>query len=143
MTWQYSIYTQVLLLTAIVTLGAAVFAWRRQTTSIGVPFILLALAAAEWTFFRALQTAVVEIPAKILWAKFAYIGIATTPLFWFIFIMQYSQHYRWLTRRHLIAASIIPLLTISLAATNEWHNLLWSSITPASGIPGDYLIFTS
>lgn len=141
MTWQYSNYAHVMLFTATLALIIAAYAWRRQTNSVSTPFIFLSLAVAEWTFFRALQASIIEIPAKILWAKFAYIGIATTPLFWLIFIMQYSQQYRWLTRRHIIAASIIPFLTIIIAATNELHYLLWSRITPASDIPGDYLIF--
>ncbi len=143
MTWQYSAYAHVLLSTAILAFIAAVYAWRRQTNSVSTPFIFLSLAIAEWTFFRALQTSVVEIPAKILWAKFAYIGIATTPLFWLIFVVRYSRQFHWLTRRHIIAASIIPFLTIVIAATNEWHGLLWSRITPAPDVPGDHLIFTS
>ncbi|MBI5348620.1 MAG: GAF domain-containing protein, partial [Chloroflexi bacterium] len=128
-------------LTATVALILAVFAWRRHLNSISLPFIFLSLAVAQWTFFRALQAAVVEIPAKILWAKFAYVGIAGTPLFWLIFILRYSQQFHWLTRRHILAASILPFLTVLIAATNEQHNLLWSSFTPDTGIAGDYLIF--
>jgi|GEM_PF-2529725 len=143
MTWQYSEYAHLLLFTAIFAFIAAIYAWRRQVNSVSAPFIFLSLSIAEWTFFRALQISVVEIPAKILWAKFAYIGIATTPLFWFIFIMRYSQLFHWLTRRHIIAASIIPFLTIVIAATNEWRGLLWSNITPASGTTGDPLVLTS
>jgi GAF domain-containing protein/PAS domain-containing protein len=141
MTWQYSTYSHIMLFTANLALIIAVFAWRRHLNSVSIPYILLSLAVAEWTFFRALQSAVVEIPAKILWAKFAYIGIATTPLFWFIFVMRFSRQFNWLTRRHIIAASILPFITILIAATNEQHNLLWISFTPGRGIAGDYLIF--
>ena len=36
----------------------------------------------------------------------------------------------------------MPLLTLALAATNEWHGLIWPSVTPISADPGARLVYT-
>ncbi len=35
-----------------------------------------------------------------------------------------------------------PLLILGLAATNEWHGLIWPAITPISTEPGTRLIYS-
>ena len=42
-----------------------------------------------------------NINVKILWAKFEYIGITTTPVAWFIAILQYTGNNKWLSRRNI------------------------------------------
>jgi hypothetical protein len=44
-----------------------------------MPFALLMLAVAEWEFVRALELAAVNVPAKVMWSRMAYLGIASIP----------------------------------------------------------------
>ena len=135
MTWQYSSYSVILILNAGVALLIAGMLWRWRKTPGGLPLALLMLAVAEWSFTVAMEAASVEIPAKILWSKAQYLGAnCVAPLFlWFV--LEYTQQGKWLTRRNLILLWLIPAVTIVIAATNEWHRLIWRDFIP--GFIGD------
>ena len=142
MTWQYSNYANVLFLTTIFAIIASAVAWQRRASPGGVSFVLLTIALAEWTLTTALEMSAVEVPAKIFWSKFQYVGVSVMSILWALYAAAYSRQQHWLTRRLVTALWIIPTITIFLAATNESHHLLWSDITPASDVPGDYLIYS-
>lgn len=142
MTWQYSNYANVLFVTTIFAIIASAVVWQRRASPGGIPFALLTIALAEWTLTTALEMSIVEIPAKIFWSKFQYVGVSVMSILWVLYAAAYSRQQQWLTRRLVTALWIIPTITIFLAATNESHHLLWSDITPASNVPGDYLLYS-
>jgi PAS domain S-box-containing protein len=88
------------------------------------------LAVAEWVFFSGLEVAARELWAKVLWGQITYIGlVSSVPLFiWFV--LSYSGQSKWLTRRNAFLIWIIPLISLLLAFTNQWHYLHWDSYTP-------------
>jgi len=98
-----------------------------------------ALAAAVWALTAAGELAAMTIPAKIVWGKLSYLGITSVSLFWFLFARGYSQRARWLTRWRLALLGVIPVVSLLLALTNEWHHLIWPRITPISDTPGSAL----
>lgn len=106
-----------------------------------LPFVFLMLAVADWQWFNALEILAVDMPSKILWAKFEYFGIATVAMFWLLFAVQYTRRNRPLSRASVTLISIVPVLTIFAAFTNEWHRLLWSDIQPSLNGPGSNLIY--
>lgn len=97
---------------------------------------LLLVAVAVWAGADALESASIPLPQKIWCAKIAYLGIASVSPLWFLSAVEYSQHGDWLTRRIRRLLWLVPLLTIALAFTNEWHHLVWSRIVPTSPAPG-------
>ena len=121
-----------LLFTAGLAAAMALLAWQRRATPGGTSFALLMVASAEWAFMSALEKAVPTLPAKILCAKVEYLGIASVPALWFMFALGYSRQANWVTRRNVLLLWIMPSITVMLAFTNQWHRLVWTSITPAS-----------
>ena len=89
----------------------------------------LALFVGIWSLGQLLASLLTGIDAKLIAAKLQYLGIAFTPVAWFAFALTYARQRRRPTKPTLIALSIVPVLTILLALTNEWHHLVWSSIT--------------
>ena len=65
--------------------------------------------------------------AILLAAQFAYIGIALAPVAWFLFALTYAQRVRKLSRHALNTVSILPMITLLLALSNNGHGLIWSS----------------
>jgi diguanylate cyclase (GGDEF)-like protein/PAS domain S-box-containing protein len=95
--------------------------------------IMIMVAAVEVSLASAFEIASVGIPAKVFWAKIEYIGNQSGPVLFLIFALEYTFHEDWLTSRNVLLLWLVPLTTMLLAATNEWHNLIWTSFTPNPG----------
>ena len=75
-----------------------------------------------------LELSSTSLTNKISWAQIEYFGIATLPTFWLLFIIQFTQRTKWLTRRNVVLLFAIPIITIVLVWTNDSHHLIWSAI---------------
>jgi PAS domain S-box-containing protein len=129
MQFQYSPYILPLIISSIIAGGVAVYVWRRRATASGaMALVMLALASAAWSLGYALEIAGADLPTKIFWGKSQYIGIGTIPLSWVIFAYYHSNPGRRITPRTLIWLSIVPLITLILAFTAEYHRLIWKDI---------------
>ena len=128
MTWHYTPYIIPLLIAALVSGILAVLFWRRRTMRGAIPFVLFAIGASLWCLTYALELAGADIPSKLFAIKLQYIGIATIPLCWLIFVLQYTR--RWqAVRPYLPLLLIIPIATIIAAWLEPNIHLLYQSIT--------------
>ncbi|MBU1879363.1 MAG: diguanylate cyclase [Chloroflexi bacterium] len=143
MTLQYTPIAVMSLLTAGLAVVLAWAVWHRRTVPGRTAFAGLMLAAGEWALMRTLEAAAVEMTAKIFWAKLEYPGIVSVSVFWLIFVLRYTDFGSWLTRRrrHQLVLWIVPAITLALALTNEWHHLIWTTITPSPTRPTEILIY--
>lgn len=114
--------------------------WQRRTIPGARPLTGLLLAIALWTLTSALHTITPGMPAKIVWAKIQYLGISSVPPFWLLFALSYGR-WRVVSGYRLALIWAIPLLTIAMAWTNEWHLWLWQAITPVDDTPNARLIY--
>lgn len=139
--WQFPGYAYALILAALLACGIAAAAWPRRNAPGGTAFVLMMVATATWELFRVLEAIAVEPGAKIYWARFEYLGIATVPVLWLLFTRQYSSRDR--SRPGLGPAWLwlVPAATLALAFTNDQHGWLWSEIKPASDAAGAHLIY--
>ena len=137
MGWQLSSYVALLFLTSLLSVVVAYFVLRRRAKPGGLPLGLLMLAVAAWSFTLAFEAAATTIPAKVLWSKFEYLGVTSAPVLLLLFALEFTHREKWLKRRYVISYWIIPLISLTLAFTNEWHHLIWTCFTP---IPGGNLI---
>jgi PAS domain S-box-containing protein len=128
MSWEYSPYALFLLIAAAVLIILALYAWYRRTTRGATMFTILMFVVAEMALGNALELGSADLSTKILWAKLQYIGIVSIPVAWLLFALAYTGRTRWLTRRTVAFLLAIPATTLSLAWTNEAHNLIWQSL---------------
>jgi PAS domain S-box-containing protein len=126
MRWQPTPYSYLLLAAAAISAALVFYAWRRRGTPGAIPLALLMAGVCVWAAGYALELSGADLPTKVLWAKVEYLGIVTVPPAWLAFALQYTGREGLLTRRNLILLSIIPLITLLLASTNEAHGLVWS-----------------
>ncbi len=102
--------------------------WLRRHSRGGNYFFWMALAATVWVFAYALEAISPGLSAKVFWAKMQYFGIASISTLWFLFAAVYSQKNQWLNRNIFALLWVVPVITFSLVMTNEFHNLIWTSI---------------
>jgi diguanylate cyclase (GGDEF)-like protein/PAS domain S-box-containing protein len=126
----YTPYSAILFVTAAISAVVAFVAWQRRASPGGTPLALLMLAVTEWATVAALEAAAVEQSAKILWSKLDYVGSNSTAVLLLIFALEFTHRPKWLTRRNVVLLWIIPILNMVMAATNEWHGLIWTGFSP-------------
>ena len=127
MNWQYTPLVFPLLIATGVALGFAGFSWKRRPAIGATSFAIFMLAAAVWALGDALRLVSTDLPAKILWAKFRYLGVVAIPTAWLSLVLEYTRRERWLTRRNQILLAVEPVIFLLLVWTNENHHLIWRS----------------
>jgi PAS domain S-box-containing protein len=134
MNFQFSPLSLLPLFASVVALFIAVYVWRLRPRRGATTLAWLAIATLLWSLGYALEIAGADLPTKLFWAKVQYIGIASVPLCWLVFALEYAGYDRWLTRRNVALLAIIPVITVLLAFTTEIHGLIWSifDLDPAS-----------
>jgi PAS domain S-box-containing protein len=87
------------------------------------------LAVAEWSLGYALELAGADVPTKLFWLGFEYVGIGFIPAAWLALALQYTGRTKWLTPRLLILLSIEPVITLIMAWTNALHPVIYAKVS--------------
>lgn len=138
MSWQITPPALILLSTTVIVSFTTWLVWRRRETPGGHELFRLLGAILIWTLASAMETASSSLSSKILWSKIEYLGATNTAPFLLVFCMAFTHHGKWCSRRNLVMLWTIPVTIFLLAATNEWHHLIWTAFEP-SPIPGNNL----
>ncbi len=101
-------------------------------------FISLAALVAWSAVWSAPQAVASDLASRLTIAKLEYVGQAFIPLAWLGCASVFSVRVQRLTRRPIVMLSVVPLLSLLLAWTNEWHGLVWSrpALDLAAEAPG-------
>lgn len=99
----------------------------------GLSLGLLMIAIAIWSGTLGFEVQAETIAAKILWSKFEYFGITSTPVLLLFFALSYTRQKKSQVSLPAILLWVIPLTTLFLAFTNEWHHLIWADFVPTPG----------
>ena len=113
---------------AAVCAAVAVAAWRKRHLVGAMGLALLMLAVGWWLLANALEASALDRTTKIAWSVVAYPGIESAPVLYLLFVLAWTRQDGWLTRGRTALLLVVPTISIGMAATNEWHHLLWSSV---------------
>ncbi|MBN2389692.1 MAG: PAS domain-containing protein [Anaerolineae bacterium] len=130
---QYTPYILPLLAAAFVTGYLGAYAWQRRASPGVAAFIAMMTAMTFWSLSQVMYVLSVDLADQVFWSKMVYPAKVFIALAWLVFALQYTDRSQIVTRRNLILASIIPLLTLLLVFTNEWHGLFWSKVWTEAG----------
>src|SRR5579884_71094 len=125
MHWRFTFYLIPVVIAALLSTWLAFFAWKRRSMAGVMPFSILMLAVAEWSAGYALELAGADIPTKLFWLGFEYVGIGIVPAAWLALALQYTRRTKWLTPRLLLLLSIEPVITLVLAWNKNLQPLLY------------------
>ena len=118
-----------LLLSGILYLGLALVAWRMRANTGAKTFTALMLAAGIYSLAYYFEIHSQGISAVLGWIKIEYLGIATIPALWLIFTLQYTGQEHRLNKSIIAALFVIPLITLIMVYTNDYHHLHYHSVT--------------
>jgi PAS domain S-box-containing protein len=133
-----NIFFLVPIVNALISGTLAWIVWQRRPATGAAAFACVMAGVTVWAFAYGFELASSNLRAMLFWAQIEYLGIATIPVFWWIFVVQYSGYERWLTRPRLLLLFTIPALTLLLFATTAYHGLHYQSATVETA--GDYAL---
>ncbi|RJP51701.1 MAG: diguanylate cyclase [Anaerolineaceae bacterium] len=103
--------------------------WRHRESLVARVFTWLMLALGIWSLGYGLEIYSQPLLLKILWARMEYLGITSGPVLWLLFALAYTGQWQWLTKPKWVGLWLIPTTTLILFWTNEFHHLVWNSVT--------------
>ena len=115
-------------LAAILAVATIFILWKHRKSQEVVYVILVELCAAIWAFTYGFEFGTQSLETKILWSQLSYLGIAFLPVSYFLFTTAFSQKTNIITPKNVALFLIIPVITLLLVFTNDWHHLVWSSV---------------
>ncbi|MHB8051080.1 MAG: sensor histidine kinase [Coriobacteriia bacterium] len=124
-TWLYAVTTAIAL---VVTVTSA----RRRTTPSGRYLTLMTLAVTLWAGFGILEVSATTVDLKVFWSKFEYVGAAAVPVLLFLFVTSQELRGRAHSKGTIAALSVVPLVTLVVVCTNEYHSLIWTGFSRIS-----------
>jgi PAS domain S-box-containing protein len=128
------------LLAGSIALGLTVYAWRHRSAAGTLAFAATTLAASQWSFGYLLEMLSPTLAGKIFWDNAQFLGtVLITPAL-LIFVLLYTRRTHWLTQPWRWLLIVEPLVTLSLAYTNDWHHLI--RINPKLDSAGPFTALT-
>lgn len=124
---QFHPFAIYLLLSAAITLFAALIAWRRSAPG-SFTLSLLLLSMTVWSGAYAARLFHISAEQKVFWFHVMYVGIILLPNLFLVFILKLTRNESWLLPRNLLLLSIQPALSLLLLWTNNLHHLYYKSI---------------
>jgi signal transduction histidine kinase len=135
MTWSPILHAVVLIGSAGLATWAGMVARGRRTMPGSGVFGAAMFAIAYWALISALHAIVDSNSLRIRLAQFQYVGIVAVAPLWLMFGSEYARA-RWLRdRASLVLLWVVPLITLVMAFTNDWHHWLWVRVEPIT-VPG-------
>lgn len=129
MSHSISVYSLIYVFNFFISFFVAYLAWQKRSIKGAKELFHLMISIGIWSFFIIFETAATTETEKIFWSKFAYLGAVSTPVFYLFFVFGFTGKKDILTYRKKIFLFIIPIVTLLLATTNEYHHLIWSAFS--------------
>ncbi|MFZ0547924.1 MAG: histidine kinase N-terminal 7TM domain-containing protein [Candidatus Promineifilaceae bacterium] len=134
-TLQYTPYILPALVSAVICIMLARYAWSRRPRVGSTSFTVLTLAVAIWSLGYVFELSSVTLDVKVFWAKAQYAAIVIVPTAWLALALEYNSLERYLNRRNLLLLSIFPFVTFIVVLTNGFHSLHWQSVALSTSPP--------
>ena len=120
---------------ALISVYLSVMTYKRNKDALSNILSFLLAAASTWSFFYGFEIAGTSMWFIKLCVSIEYVGIATIPVLWFLYAINYSGNERIIKRKNIAYLYVIPVVTFLMQITNNYHFLFYksSSIATAHG----------
>jgi len=124
-----TLYALFFLATSLVSFFVTFLAWQRRSEKSAKELAKLMFLAGIWSLLILFETNSTTMTDKIFWAKFAYIGALSTPIFYLIFALRFTGKDKFISLRNILLLFIVPVIVLALTFTNEKHKLIWTGFS--------------
>lgn len=104
-------------------------------------FGAIILATAVWAITYGLELSSVDLSTMLFWTDIEYLGVATLPALWIVFVMRFTGKEAWLSKWNLSFIFLIPGLTLFFKWTGVF-GLQYAHISVSKNTPFPLLNIT-
>jgi signal transduction histidine kinase/CheY-like chemotaxis protein len=130
------------LATGLLTAFLTVLLLRRYQSATAPAVTLLFAGLSVWLLAEGLSLRMNDLQDRILLGKLIYPGVVSVPVAVLLLAARATRRDGWLTGRTQAALWLLPAATLVMAATNDLHGWLWSSIELVDRPGGSALVWT-
>ncbi|NMB55388.1 MAG: hypothetical protein GYA15_11860, partial [Leptolinea sp.] len=140
-TWNFNPYAIALLCTGFLSLTLSIQLFLRWANRECVLLGFAVLMIAEWSFFVGLESAVQQNSIKVLFSQFSYFGVFNCLPFVLLFVLYFFDFKTHIHPGKIFLLWVLPNIIFLLAATNNYHHLIWSEYVTPSDAPYNTLVY--
>ncbi|MBK8616959.1 MAG: PAS domain-containing protein [Anaerolineales bacterium] len=138
----FSAYFVLLLIPPLITSTLAVYAWRHRAVQGAKAFTALIFVITWWGVGQVVLYLVGDHITPATWAmKFLLLVINFLGPVLLVFVLQYTQRERWLTRTLIWVLFLPEFIFTIILFTNELHHLYWTRIYVDRTLPNALVVF--
>ena len=127
MNTQEILYSAILFVASLFSIGVALLVWQRRNAPGGMALTLFMAGLAWWSGTYALFWTHLP-PSNLFWLNATYLGVVSVIPAFLVFVLQFTNRQQWLTRRLFTLLIIMGLLTLILLWTDPWHGLFFAGL---------------
>ena len=105
----------------------AVYGFSHRKARGATSFAIFSLLITIWSFTYTFSILSLTPQEKFFWIIMRNIGLFGFPVAWLFFAIGYTGRRRWIKKRFIAYACILPLASLAISATNDLHGLYYSS----------------
>ena len=137
----WNIPSIVMLISGTILFSGIFYSTKGKNDACAIYFKWMMAAASFWAITNGIELASSNIGFKMLFSQFSYIGICSVMPMWLMFVLTYIKKEHLLNKRVLALLFGIPVIMVLFVFTNNYHHLIWSSVTPYEVDGGVRLIY--
>jgi PAS domain S-box-containing protein len=121
MNWQQTVQIIPVFTAAAISAAVALYSWRHRAAPGATWLAWLMMVATGWSLANALKMMSETPEAAYFWHRVMFSSVAVYPVVLLSALFHYLGRDRWLTRRRLVGLLVLPLITVLLIWTNQFH----------------------
>ena len=118
----------ILILFGLITLYMCIRIFRRYELVVRW-FGYMLFSIGIWSLSYGFELLSTTLEEMLFWQNIEYLGIVFIPVFWLLFILKLTGRDKYLNTNNFIYINIIPLITLLMVWTNNFHHFYFKSVS--------------
>ena len=106
----------------------AVYGFSHRKARGAISFAIFSVLITIWSFTYTFSILSLTESEKFFWIIMRNVGLFGAPAAWLFFSFEYTGRRGWLTKKYIVLACILPIISLIISATNDFHGLYYSRV---------------